>query len=202
VFLLSTRLTWNLEAITKLVLTSHFNEDDLSRAEVRANVSSMPALSRLVLTVDPRLDAKVVARLYQLARSKVIRGRDRPLSDKSLKLAVFLAMHRLPATWKELRKVWDTQYPEWAYADKDDAEARLFARDARAAYRRVTGRSWRSFQTRKGQYPGLRNVGILRVSSEETSSIGGWPGLDMAQGVEPYLDSMAEREWGADEGTP
>ena len=114
----------------------------LSKAGMEAGVSKLPALTRLKLTVDPRIPPKDLASFYELGRSEIVRGRDKEMSEKSLALALLVA--ELVGTefkWRELRDEWNAAHPSWAYPGHD-VPARQFARDARQAYGRVTGRDW------------------------------------------------------------
>ncbi|MEW6523645.1 MAG: hypothetical protein AB1445_08780 [Bacillota bacterium] len=96
--------------------------------------SSSP--SRIQLDLDPRLSSQEVASLYAKVRKHVFAGRDKPMSDKHLALAVFLAKHP-DGTWKQIMKAWNEEKEKWIYS-----EWRSFARDASAAWERVTGRKW------------------------------------------------------------
>lgn len=105
---------------------------------------------RIILNLDPRLSPEEVARIYAHYRAEVRSGRDRPMSEKHLTLAVFVAENEEPgSTWTSLMKKWNEEHPEWAYQNRH-----LFARDARAALRRVTGR----FRKRKVVTTGPRNA--------------------------------------------
>lgn len=97
---------------------------------------------RITLEVSPHLKPEAVAALYAQARrgdfldfppaSKKTR---RPLTEKHLTLAVFAVEEE--GSWQELLNRWNEKYPQWQYKEK-----RTFARDAKAAYRRVTGWWW------------------------------------------------------------
>lgn len=91
---------------------------------------------RIKLELDPRLSSDEVRDIYAQARSQVFKGRDRPMSKRHLELALFLVKNPYH-TWREMCELWNRQYPQWAYSIWQN-----FSRDARAAYRRLTGRNW------------------------------------------------------------
>lgn len=62
--------------------------------------------------------------------------RSREMTEKKLRLAVYLAEH-FETPWPQLMASWNAEHPKWAYANW-----RTFARDAKAAWCRVTGRKW------------------------------------------------------------
>jgi len=114
----------------------------LARASVRL-LGMLPgkpltAWARIVLELDPRLPASEVALLYRRLRGEAYRGTDRPMSQKNLQLALFLAEQQdRSATWRELMAAWNERFPKWRYTNY-----RRFARDAALAWHRVTGRKW------------------------------------------------------------
>lgn len=91
---------------------------------------------RITLKVDPRMSADEVREVYAEARSSVFKGRDRPMSKKHLELALFLVKNPRH-TWREMASIWNKEKPEWAYSSWQN-----FARDARSAYQRITGKRW------------------------------------------------------------
>lgn len=121
----------------EFLLTGHTAA--LPAATMSARYSRLPALSRLELTIDPRLSSHEVAAFYQRGRAEFVRGRDKAMQDKHLELAVFCAEQLASeAHWGELQALWNERFPAWGY-DPADRMARRFARDARAAFRRVVG---------------------------------------------------------------
>lgn len=107
-----------------------------------------PAPTRITLDVDPRLSRAEVAALYSQVRQQVFPGRDKPMTEKMLRLAVFWAGYpRRPGnpdlpegTWRACMTAWNREHtdrPEWHYEDY-----RWFSRDARAALGRVTRPVW------------------------------------------------------------
>lgn len=127
----------------------------ISRARVRL-LGMLPGRplspwSRIVLELDPRLPVSEVALLYRRARGEAYRGTDRPMSQKNLQLALFLAEQQdRPATWRELMDAWNTRFPKWRYTNY-----RRFARDAALAWQRVTGRKWEA-KSRHAEAQGTR----------------------------------------------
>lgn len=93
--------------------------------------SHMPA--RMTMMVDPRLSKEEVADLYARHRRKLFQGQDKPMTEKHLRLAVFLAENPT-STWAERMLKWNASYPQWGYKNY-----RTFCRDALAAYERVRG---------------------------------------------------------------
>jgi len=133
------------------------------RASMRAIYSHLPALSRLELTIDPRLSSRDVAAFYQRGRAEFIGGRDKPMQEKHLELALFCGEQLTgEPKWRELRSEWNERFPDWRY-DDDDPMARRFARDARAAFKRVVGldlsEARAAARTRSGLF--MRSVGIM-----------------------------------------
>jgi len=111
----------------------------LPLAHLTAIPAHLPALSRLEMKVDPRLGPREVSSLYSEGRAEFVEGRDKPMQEKHIELAVFCA-EQLTSTarWHELRTQWNERFPQWSF-EESDPMARRFARDARAAYKRVVG---------------------------------------------------------------
>lgn len=126
------------------------------------------SLSRLRLEVDPRLTPREVGQLYNRWRARFLQGRDRPMDEKHLALAVFTEQTRHDgASWSTLRESWNSEHPEWAFAVDEDPFAKRFALECRTAWSRVTGEKW-------GHCGGLREGPFTkqprknRPSSKET----------------------------------
>jgi hypothetical protein len=93
----------------------------------------LPALSRIVLTIDPALSPKEVAEQYRMARQEAIAGRHRELSEKHMQLAIFAAKHSDNETWAEKMAEWNKTHPEeWRYG-----EVANFSHDCLQARRRL-----------------------------------------------------------------
>jgi len=106
-------------------------------------------LPRCRIDFDLRMPLEVnrecIAAIFKIARLRMCRSRhrNRPLSQKHGELAVYLAEHsEMP--WPRLMESWNEAYPKWAYTNW-----RAFARDAKAAWCRVTGREWTARHARK-----------------------------------------------------
>lgn len=88
---------------------------------------------RIKMTVDPVMSVTDVAALYLRLRGP---SKHRTMSDKHVRLAGLVAQ-RGDRTWPELLAVWNGLaggLPDWSY---DRRQLSNFARDARAAYRRL-----------------------------------------------------------------
>jgi len=117
----------------------------LSKARIRTTFSHgyYKALSRLSIEVDPRLTPKEVGHLYNRMRARYMQGRDRPMDEKHLALAVFAEKTRRDGTpWSELCARWNAEHPDWAFPPRDDVVAKRFALECRTAWSRVTGEKW------------------------------------------------------------
>lgn len=140
---LATRLTkrfplWDEAQAVMFVLTD--TAPRLSKARIRTALPS-EGPPRIMLEVDARTSPDEVARFYAPARKEVLSdagapAKDKPMTEKHLHLAVYLAEH-FETPWSRLMEAWNAEYPAWAYSDM-----RTFARDAKAAWCRVTGRKW------------------------------------------------------------
>jgi hypothetical protein len=113
--------------------------------------AALPALRRLTLEIDPRMSGAELARLYNRARAGLRSGRDKPMSEKHLALAVFVATgHRSGSSWQTLREEWnrlvraeDSELSQsYAYKIEGDPTARRFGLDCRTAWTRLTGQRW------------------------------------------------------------
>ena len=95
-----------------------------------------PKSSTLVLYVNPELDPRELASLYREARNLHREGRERIRrpGEAAARLALFAARHNDGRTWLDLRKAWNAEYP-----DAQRTTERDMARDARNAYRLITG---------------------------------------------------------------
>jgi len=82
---------------------------------------------RIVLDLDPGLDAKRLCSEYREAQRALlsVKKRAKVQSEKHLRLAVFLARGK-NGTWNDMMEAWNKHSrPEWAYTD-----SRRFERDA------------------------------------------------------------------------
>jgi hypothetical protein len=135
------RLWWTEPGAATFILTGVEPRIPKSRVKIE---EWAPHYRRVVLNLDPRLSGQEVASLYNEARQGLFQGRDKPMSEKHLALAVFVAERAAQeGTWMDLLTVWNQTYPEWSYPTD---RWQNFNRDARNAYKRVTGTDlrWKS----------------------------------------------------------
>ena len=97
-----------------------------------------PALRRVVLDVSPRLSPEEVKRIFVRVRNEMGGGtgtarRSRPLTPRHADLAVFVAERKRGWAWHQVHAEWNRTFPYRPTALKQ------FIRDARAAYKRITG---------------------------------------------------------------
>ena len=137
---------------------------------VRFSHGFYAALSRLRLEVDPRLTPKEVGQLYNRWRARFMQGRDRPMDEKHLALAVFTERTRHDgAPWSELRETWNAEQLGWAFAVDEDPFAKRFALECRTAWSRVTGEKWGHVMGMPAPAPKGPNSKRSAQTSEEAS---------------------------------
>ena len=127
---LAEEYAWTAADATLFVLTN-------TAPEIRPLTSTsqsrqLPALSRIVLTIDPALSPQEVAEHYRQLRQEIMPARHRDLSEKHLQLAAFSGTHPRLGTWQQKMVEWNSIHPDWAYK-----EASNFAHDCLQARRRV-----------------------------------------------------------------
>jgi hypothetical protein len=124
---------WEAAAATLFVLTGRI---PLIQPLVLKFTWSAATFKRRVveLSVDPAVSPAELAKQYGVLRSKLISGqRVRPLSDKHLQLASFLA-EKPTESWASRLHRWNKAFPKWKYI-----HASNFRRDALKARERVVG---------------------------------------------------------------
>lgn len=136
---IANRTPWKEEKAVAFILTGAIPLLPKATAKIMISNCIPP---RINLTLDPRLCGQEVAEIYNKVRYRILRsgdkpGRDKPMTEKHLRLAVFLAEVQKKNTWADLMGVWNKKHPEWKYTNYMQ-----FSRDIRAAYARVTGREW------------------------------------------------------------
>jgi hypothetical protein len=137
---LTLRCSWSEEASVLFVLTDAVPSVALATVETfwRREGEPLwlyPAQRTVRLEVNVRVKPRDVAVIYAQARSEMTDlERDKSLSEKHAQLAVFAAERTEDQTWEQAMTDWNRYRPQDAYE-----RVRLFARDCRAAYRRVTG---------------------------------------------------------------
>ena len=127
---LAEEYAWTAADATLFVLTN-------TPPEIRPLTSvsqsrQLPALSRIVLTIDPALSPQEVAEHYRQLRQEIMPARHRDLSEKHLQLAAFSGTHPRLGTWQQKMVKWNSDHPDWKYK-----EASNFAHDCLQARRRV-----------------------------------------------------------------
>ena len=127
---LAEEYAWTEADATLFVLTN-------TAPEIRPLTSTsqsrqLPALSRIVLTIDPALSPQEVAEHYRQLRQEIMPARHRDLSEKHLQLAAFSGTHPRLGTWQQKMVEWNSKHPDWKYK-----EASNFAHDCLQARRRV-----------------------------------------------------------------
>ena len=100
-------------------------------AEAPLRYRRLPALTRLVLTVDPVLTPREVAELYRRARAKTLSKRYRSLSEKHIQLAAFGAKAEEKSAHERMR-AWNAEHPQWRYTESSN-----FSRDCARARKRM-----------------------------------------------------------------
>lgn len=130
---------WDEAAAVWFVLTGQAPPIPLARTRLTYDSRGQ---HRITLELAPHLKPEEVAAIYARARRETpfgfppLGGRKyRPLTEKHLELAAFAAEEE--GSWQELLDRWNARHPEWRYQDR-----RTFARDAKAAFERVTGWRW------------------------------------------------------------
>lgn len=96
-----------------------------------------PALSRVRMTVDPRLSPRDEVATYRQVRTKLVGTYHRDITPKHLELALFATLpDRSPGTLAQRMAEWNAAHPEWAYHSVPN-----FGRDMWLAARRLKGTS-------------------------------------------------------------
>ena len=101
-----------------------------------------PKTASVVLIVNPQMEPRRLMDLYAEMRRFYVppNTRIRPPGAAASRLAVFVARHNDGSTWQDVWAAWNAEN------DRQYADVRSFARDARKAYARVTGEGieWRA----------------------------------------------------------
>ena len=128
---LAQRYGWQAGQATEFVLTGTTPLIAAFEVGVRFRLSN-PALSRVILTLDPTLSPREVAELYRQYRKQVLGGRHRSLSEKHITLVLFASSRPGGETYAETMKAWNQKYRKWRYARETN-----FGRDVQMARRRL-----------------------------------------------------------------
>jgi len=127
---LAKEYAWTAADATLFVLTNH--PPEIRPLTSTSQPKQLPALSRIVLTIDPALSPQEVAEHYRQLRQEIMPARHRDLSEKHLQLAAFSGTHPRLGTWQQKMVEWNSNHPDWKYK-----EASNFAHDCLQARRRV-----------------------------------------------------------------
>ena len=127
---LATRFSWRPVQATMFVLTGAAPVVTLTRFDY--HLRQPAAASRITMTIDPTISPAEVAGRYEKARQGVLGGRYRNLSDKHLKLAIFMADRPDNETLKHSMSAWNRRFPAWKYTQETN-----FGRDAAKVRQRL-----------------------------------------------------------------
>ncbi|MCX6632904.1 MAG: hypothetical protein NTW28_35345 [Candidatus Solibacter sp.] len=132
---LSERFRWRMSDAATFVLSDvppPITESDHQVDSQRA----VPALTRVVMTIDPTMSPREVATLYRKIRFQYFGRRHRSMTPKHVELGKFWAAQNEGAAWKELMAQWNERQPRWAYKREQN-----FARDCEQARERLLGQN-------------------------------------------------------------
>jgi hypothetical protein len=137
---LADRYRWLQVEATRVILTGESRPVARCTVDFSVRSGSFGAPTRIVLTLDPDMDPREVAGFYREARRFIAGTRDRvrPLSERSLRLAAWLASRPLDESWDHCQREWNRTHPRWRYPGRRSN----FVRDARTAYQRLTRPQW------------------------------------------------------------
>jgi RNA polymerase sigma factor (sigma-70 family) len=114
-------------------------------AEVRALTRSShlyPAASRVLLDIDPHTSLAEVSAWYGRLRRRHDVARQRPMSPRSLALAVFVECNWHPGvSWAQLLAAWNVAHPEGDELHSKQ-DSRQFKVDCQRAWQALTGALW------------------------------------------------------------
>ena len=127
------RFRWKMSHATTFILT------DVAPPAVESDYRvdsqrAVPALTRVVMTLDPTMSPREVATLYRQIRFQYFGRRHRSMTPKHVELAKFWSSQREAATWKVLMAEWNKLHRRWAYKREQN-----FARDCAQARDRLLG---------------------------------------------------------------
>lgn len=133
---LANSYAWTAGQATTFVLTDLTPQVSTIRVtglgvKVRHGVSH-PWARRIVLTVDPMASPEDVLRAFQGVRQEEGLSRLRTLDPKKSRLAAFACAEHVHKPWGERLRLWNENFPEWAYLQESN-----FRRDALKSKRRL-----------------------------------------------------------------
>jgi hypothetical protein len=130
---LSARFLWEKSRAATFVLTGA--TPPIKESEYNVDGSrAVPALTRVVMTIDPTMSPREVANLYREIRFRHFGRRHRSMTAKHVELAKFWSMEGEDEAWKDLKDKWNKLHPKWAYRREQN-----LARDCAQARRRLLG---------------------------------------------------------------
>ena len=133
--LLSVRLArqflWAESQATLFVLTGGVPLVNLVGTRVQFR-NQLPVLSRITLTIDPTISPHEVADHYASVRRRFTGRRNREITSKHLRLALFAADKTKGSSSRQRMAAWNDEYPQWSYSRVTN-----FARDCAQARRRL-----------------------------------------------------------------
>ena len=130
---LSARFLWEKGHAVTFVLTGVPPPITESEYKVEGG-RAVPALTRVVLRIDPTMSPREVANLYRDIRFRHFGRRHRSMTAKHMELAKFWSSAEENAAWKDLKQRWNKLHPKWAYKREQN-----LARDCAQARRRLLG---------------------------------------------------------------
>lgn len=126
--------TWTEAQTVVFVLTGQTPLIRQFTSEIAEN-ADLPALTRVMLLVDPRISQREIAHHFQSVRQNLFHARHRDISAKHLTLALFSTTREgQEGSLADRMNRWNAQYPEWAYKHVTN-----FSRDISVALRRLLG---------------------------------------------------------------
>jgi hypothetical protein len=132
---LASRYRWQPHAAVAFVLACDVVPNiEVLTATIQPN-QPVPALTRIVLTVDPAATPAAVAHAYRQTRNRITRVRAREMQPKTLFLAAFATERPPRESIKEQMAAWTAAVPRpWRYAPEQAAN---FVRDRNWALARL-----------------------------------------------------------------
>lgn len=133
--LLSVRLArqflWAESQATLFVLTGSIPLVNLVGTRVQFR-TQLPVLSRITPMIDPTLSPREVADHYARVRRRFRGRRNREITSKHLRLALFAADKTKGSSYRQRMAAWNDEHSQWSYSRVTN-----FARDCAQARRRL-----------------------------------------------------------------
>lgn len=129
---LASRYGWQTAQATLFVLTGLAPLINPCRLEY--STKEIPALARVILTIDPALSPREVAERYREARKRFVGTRHRSMSQKHSTLVLFMNSRPAGETYAQSMAAWNKQFRKWRYRQVTN-----FGRDVQVARQRLLG---------------------------------------------------------------